>query len=497
MNKKAEQCGALYLCSQLRSANIARMSLKIALFGGSFNPPGLHHRALAQLLAERFDHVIIIPCGPRPDKKETNAVPAVYRAALADITFGDLAKVEVDLFDLESDQFTRTVDLDTRYQHRGQVWHVVGTDLIKGGANGLAEIQRSWHRGQWLWEQGHFIVLKRLEHECAAEDLPPHAQVIAVDIPGASRDIRSAMEHGVDVSHLVTERALAYMQRYGLYRVPVPNSKAPGSLAQQRGYLQADAKNPVAMRLFAQLSGESTLDVDAAHFITALGGDGLMLRAIREHWRKRLPFYGVNAGHLGFLMNDPRTVNEATFPPPDVIFHQLPMLYVEIELQDGSTKSVYGFNDAWLERTTSLSAWLQVRVNGVTRIEKLVSDGALVSTAAGSTAYARSMGAPPLLADATAWLIVGSNVMEPFTWKSALLSVDSTVEISCLNPERRPVEAYVDGLCIGLAVAMRARLSRAAAAELVFHASHDMAEKIAAVQFGRDTQLPSAASMIH
>jgi NAD+ kinase len=473
------------------------MSLRIALFGGSFNPPGLHHRTLAQVLAERFDRVIVIPCGPRPDKQETNAVPPVYRAALADITFGDLARVEVDLFDLESDQFTRSADLEARYRDRGEVWLVVGTDLIKGGATGMAEIQRSWDRGSRLWEHGHFIVLERPGHECARADLPPQAEVIAVDIPGASRDIRSAMERGADVSHLVTERALNYMQRYGLYRVPVPNSKARGSLTNLQGYVQADAKNPVAMNLAAQFQQQSVAEVASAHFITALGGDGLMLRAIREHWRQRLPFYGVNAGHLGFLMNDPRTVNEGVFPPADVIFHQLPMLYVEIELEDGSTQSAYGFNDAWLERTTSLSAWLQVKVNGVTRLEKLVCDGALVSTAAGSTAYARSMGAPPLLADTSAWLVVGSNVMEPFNWKSALLSVDSSVEIRCLNPERRPVEAYVDGHCIGLAVAMRARLSRAAAAELVYHASHDMAEKIAAVQFGHDSQLPGPARMIH
>ena len=107
-----------------------------------------------------------------------------------------------------------------------------------------------------------------------------------------------------------------------------------------------------------------------------------------------------------------------------------------------------------------------------------------LATAAGSTAYARSMGAAPLLADTPAWLLVGSNVLEPAHWRSALLSPDTTVEIRSLDPRHRPVQAFVDGQSMGRVVALHARLSRAAAAELVFCASHDMAEKIAAIQFG-------------
>jgi hypothetical protein len=93
------------------------------------------------------------------------------------------------------------------------------------------------------------------------------------------------------------------------------------------------------------------------------------------------------------------------------------------------------------------------------------------------------MGASPLLADTPAWLLVGSNVMEPAHWRSALLSTDSSVEIRNLAPEHRPVEAFVDGLSMGEVVTLRARISRAAAVELAFCASHDMADKIAAIQF--------------
>lgn len=459
------------------------MPKRIALFGGSFNPPGLHHRQIAQRLAREFDEVRVIPCGPRPDKPVTGSIPPVFRAALADLTFGDLPGVTVDRFDLEQATFTRNHELQRRYEELGEVWHVVGGDLVRGGATGASEIQRSWQRGDWLWQQARFAVLTRPGYALDPADLPPQAKVIELAEDGSSTRIRDLLGHGQSVRDQLAPRALAYIERYGLYRAPNPASWARGSLTNAPFLIEADPHNARAQSWLPRL-GAGTNAADA-EFIGVLGGDGSMLRSIREHWPKRLPFFGINAGHLGFLMNAPEQVFSTGFPPADIIFRQLPLLYLEFEDPQGRVRTAYGFNDAWLERATSQSAWLEISVNGVTRIPKLVSDGALVATAAGSTAYARSMGASPLLADTPAWLLVGSNVMEPAHWRSALLSVDSTVEIRSLDPGHRPVEAFVDGLSMGEVAVLRARLSRAASAELAFCASHDMADKIAEIQFHR------------
>lgn len=458
------------------------MPRRIALFGGSFNPPGTHHRRAAEILARDFDEVRVLPCGPRPDKATTNSVPPVFRATLTDLTFGGMRRVVVDLSDLEQDRFTTNWDLQKRLERDGEVWHVVGADLITGGAQGRSAIQRGWKKGKELWRTARFAVLSRLEHPVQPADLPPRHRVIQLDVPGSSTEIRTRLEHGSSVAGLVTPRAQAYIARYGLHRAPVPGSWFRGSLAEHGYFLYADRRNAKAAAWAARLRARG-LPAAAADFILAVGGDGTMLRCIREHWRRRLPFFGINAGNLGFLMNRRTEPNAADFPPGDVIYRQLPMLFLEFTDAQGRTTSTHGFNDAWVERSTSQSAWLEVTVNGVRRLPKLVSDGALVATAAGSTAYARSMGAAPLLADTPAWLLVGSNVMEPANWRSALLSTDTTVEIRCLEPRKRPIEAFVDGQSHGDVVAMKARISRAAAVELVFRATHDMAEKIAAIQF--------------
>lgn len=459
------------------------MPRSIAIFGGSFNPPGVHHAEIARRLSEVFDEVRVIPCGPRPDKPLTGSVPSVYRAALADIVFGGMPKVSVDLSDFEQETFTRNHELQSRFEAEGEIWHVVGTDLIEGGGRGASLIQRTWQRGEELWAQANFAVLRRPGYSIDAHDLPPRSREIDLFIDGSSTLIRERLSSGQNVEDLLHPRAQAYIERYGLYRAPVPGNWARGSLQDAKFFLQANSEIEKVRELSGPLIGRNVAAGDA-DFISVVGGDGAMLRSIREHWRSRLPFFGINAGHLGFLLNAPEQVSAGDFPPGDVIFRQLPMLFLEFEDENGRTQSAHGFNDAWIERATSQSAWLEVTVNNVRRIPKLVSDGALVATAAGSTAYARSMGAPPLLADTPAWLLVGSNVLEPAHWRSALLSPDTTVEIRCLEPRSRPVQAYVDGESMGRVVTLRARLSRAAAAELVFCASHDMAEKIAQIQFG-------------
>jgi NAD kinase len=358
---------------------------------------------------------------------------------------------------------------------------VVGADWLVGGAQGRSAIHTGWECGPELWKSSHFAVLTRPGHALKKEDLPPNAKLLTIDIDSSSSHIRELLMRGEDATKLLTPGGARYIERYGLYRGNNPATWSRGSMRDWRGTLQADERNAKAMdwaeRLAAHCNG------DQADYILTLGGDGTMLRTIREHWRRRLPFFGINAGHLGFLMNAPEEVLEAPFPPTEVIFRQLPLLFIELQLEDGTQRTEYAFNDAWVERSTSQSAWMSVKVNDEPRMKKLVADGALVSTAAGSTAYARSMGASPLLADTPAWLLVGSNVMEPLHWKSALLSTDSCVEICNLEPEARPIIAFVDGIPRGPVRSMRARLSRAASAELVFLASRDMAEKIAAIQF--------------
>lgn len=196
--------------------------MRTVLFGGAFNPSGMHHREIARALAgmPMFDEVVVVVCGPRPDKPTTNDIDPVHRAVIADLTFGPLApEVRVDISDLELNTFTRTHELDDRYSRDGrEVWHLVGTDLIAGGKDGASVIHRGWVHGPELWRRLHFVVAIREGMAFDERDLPPNHIVLRVGSGGSSRDIRQAAADHRSLDGLVVPSVADYIERHNLYR---------------------------------------------------------------------------------------------------------------------------------------------------------------------------------------------------------------------------------------------------------------------------------------
>ena len=457
------------------------MSQRIAVFGGSFNPPGRHHRLMAERLAKDFDKILVVACGPRPDKSSTQDIDPIYRAALVDLAFRDLPKVEIDYSDLEHAVFTRTHELQTRHSHLGELWHVIGSDLAAGGCKGESFIHRVWEDGPRMWQLLNFIVVQRPGYELAPKDYPPHHVLVDLGEAGSSTLIREKLYRREDVHDSLDPAVLQYIERYGLYRGRIPNRMTRWSLPEPRALLFADERNARARGWKEQFRAFEV--TEKPNCVIVLGGDGTMLRAIRKYSALRVPFLGLNAGHLGFLLNNSDAITDNRFPPKEMVLRQLPLLLVELFDEAGRYTKEYAFNDAWVERSTSQTAWLELSVSGSVRIPKLACDGALVATPSGSTAYAMAMGAAPLLADTQGWLVVGSNVMSPAGWKSALLAPESTIELRNLDKAKRPIHALVDGRMLGNVDDFRVRLSRTMTVELGFLPNHDIAEKIADVQF--------------
>jgi hypothetical protein len=74
---------------------------RVGLYGGSFNPPGLNHREVAKHIRLFFDQVLVLPCGPRPNKVTTNSVDPRHRANMVELTFGGIEGLRVDFSDLQ------------------------------------------------------------------------------------------------------------------------------------------------------------------------------------------------------------------------------------------------------------------------------------------------------------------------------------------------------------------------------------------------------------
>jgi nicotinate (nicotinamide) nucleotide adenylyltransferase len=449
---------------------------RIAVFCGTFNPPHREHVRIARELARQFDEVLVIPSGPDGATMPGDVEP-YHRAAMADMAFGCWDRVRVVLDDLEDNAFRSPLEWQQRLAADAEVWHVAGSDLFAGATQRDSVFHRRWpDANQWLHSL-QFVIVVRPDFPLHPGDYPPHFQRLEGQEPLSSSEIRRRVYEHEPFREWVPPRVADYIERHRLYRGTPVVRQCSFELKQCRFQLIYDEHNEQAVALASQLEPFRS---ENPELLVVIGGDGTMLRAVRQFWRKRVPFFGVNTGHLGFLLNEglPHQLGDTK-----LVLWELPLLYVELSYTDGTRQHAWAFNDTWVERATGQTAWLEVRVDGHVRVPHLVADGALIATAAGSTAYARAMGAVPLPLGTPALLLVGSNVLRPLFWKPVVLPMNAHVTLTTLDPEKRPLQAYVDGVALGNVQRLSARVSNVACVEMVFVPPHDPAAKLAAIQF--------------
>lgn len=446
----------------------------VAVFASSFDPPTQFHRAAAEaLLARGYDEVVVCPTGPRPGRDEAEHAAPAHRAALADLAFRDLPAVRVDLADLDECRFTPPRDLEARYAPAGAVWHVVGSEMLAGGRDGRSVVHARWDDGPALWRRSRFAVLHPPACPPDPEDLPPAHRLIPVNGHVPSAYVRARVYDGDPYETLLTPVVAEYVRRHRLFVPFAPDRRTAHRFDRPRLMIVHDERNGKARELADRYAPQAG---DPPDLILVLGGDGTMLHAIRRHWRLRVPFLGLNAGHLGFLMNERLS---ADLTGTELVGYQLPMLRVDAEAPDGRTSRGVAYGDVWLEREGGQAAWLRLDVDGQTRVPKVVGDGLLVATAAGSSAYARAMGAVPVPLNTPVLTLAGSNVFRPRFWRPMTLSDDAVVTMASLDRSgKRPVRGYIDGLPLGVVQAVTARRSAVAAVELAFTRAFDPSGKL-------------------
>lgn len=189
--------------------------MRIALYAGSFNPPGLHHCQIINTLEKIFDLVFIIPCGQCPGK--TGIVESHHRMELIRLAFAETSKIKIDFKDATNETFTRPYELDAEYQKVGTSWYVIGSDIILGGSKKSSSIHRNWKNGEYVWSKLNFAIITRPGHEPPNEDMPPNSMLIRATICGSSSAIRERIMLKSDIAHLLSKNVLEYIAKYELY----------------------------------------------------------------------------------------------------------------------------------------------------------------------------------------------------------------------------------------------------------------------------------------
>jgi len=173
------------------------------------------------------------------------------------------------------------------------------------------------------------------------------------------------------------------------------------------------------------------------------GGDGFMLRTLKKYQKYNIPFYGINRGTFGFLMNKFKTYDVEKFISTARLVSISPLKML-VKTKNGKSYSNIAINEVSLLRQTRQASSLQVIKNKRILIKKLICDGVLISTPAGSTAYNLSVRGTILSLNSKKIVITPISPFRPRRWKGKVIPASSIVLIKNLNVQKRPVSAVAD-----------------------------------------------------
>jgi nicotinate-nucleotide adenylyltransferase len=187
--------------------------VKLAIFGGTFDPIHAGHLAVAREAASRFhlDRVLFVPAAHPPHKAGVTDAPYDDRVRMAEIACEGDSAFEVSRIE---EGTARSYSIDTIEK--------VGASLGPGdelyfliGADAFAEI-RTWRRWEDVARLATFLVVSRPGH---TYEIPVGVRLERIDsleIPISSSEIRRTLAAGGTPEGLPPQ-VLAYARSHHLY----------------------------------------------------------------------------------------------------------------------------------------------------------------------------------------------------------------------------------------------------------------------------------------
>lgn len=222
--------------------------------------------------------------------------------------------------------------------------------------------------------------------------------------------------------------------------------------------------------------------IEEADVCVVLGGDGFMLHSLHQYLSYNKPFYGLNFGRVGFLLNTSSETDllERLNASQKTTLHPLRM---EARTLSGETHTAVAINEISLLRQTHQAAKIEIIIDGACRINELVADGVLLATPAGSTAYNASIQGPILPLGCHLLALSPISPFRPRRWRGALLKNTTQVMFKIHDGKNRPVSATADSTEIRSIDWVRMYEDPKTPIHLLFDSHHQLEERIFLEQF--------------
>ena len=223
-----------------------------------------------------------------------------------------------------------------------------------------------------------------------------------------------------------------------------------------------------------------------SNLIIVIGGDGFMLQTLKKYNKYKKPFYGINSGNYGFLMNKfSIKTNYKNLINGRLV--SISPLEMSVKNKSNNIKKCIAINEISVLRQSRQTASLTI-LNGKKQIIKhLISDGVLVSTPAGSTAYNLSVHGPILSIDSNKLSISPISAFRPRRWKGKIVSDKSKITIKNLNHQKRPISAVADNIEVRNAKSITIKTNKKIKFSLIFDKNRSLQKKIKIEQLRNET----------
>ena len=186
--------------------------MKIAIFGGAFDPPhNGHQQIVLELLRQQLaDQVWLVPVKNHPFAKIVT--PDQHRLAMLKVLAPDERRIKINQFELEQEGISytyKTLRAFSQVHPNQQFSFVIGSDNLIGF--------KKWDQSDKLIDSFPFWVYPRQGYplELLQSNMTVMEGVREVDV--ASTDVRQAIRAGELIEKLVPVPIAAYILKHQLY----------------------------------------------------------------------------------------------------------------------------------------------------------------------------------------------------------------------------------------------------------------------------------------
>ena len=222
------------------------------------------------------------------------------------------------------------------------------------------------------------------------------------------------------------------------------------------------------------------------NLIIVIGGDGFMLQTLKKNKNSKKQFYGINSGNYGFLMNKFSSKNTIKNLAKTNMVSISPLEMI-VKNKNNQIKKSLAINEVSVLRQSRQAASLSIKQGSRQIIKKLVSDGVLVSTPAGSTAYNLSVHGPILSLHSKKLSISPISAFRPRRWKGKIVNDKTKIIITNLNPSKRPISAVADNSEVRNAKSIIVKTNNRIKFNLLYDKNRSLQKKIKIEQIRKET----------